>query len=64
MLTKISEFMKSSGNIYKLSSHGFRIGRCSDWGLEGLSEAAICEKGRWGSAKAFRSYLRKDIIQM
>ncbi len=58
VLAKIASFVHFPSDKVKLSSHGFRIGRCTDWGAQGLSEAAICDKGRWASAKAFRHYLR------
>ncbi len=57
-LAKISSLIHSPDQNLKLSSHGFRTGRCTDWGAQGLSEAVIFDKGRWGSAKAFQHYLR------
>ena len=43
------------------SPHSFRIGRCTQWSMEGLNQDAIRLKGRWNS-DAYMRYIRMDSV--
>ena len=45
----------------RVQSHGFRIGRTTDWARQGYSALQIRAKGRWYS-DAFLKYIRPFFV--
>ena len=50
-------------DVMKLSSHCFRIGRCTDLHEAGVSESEIMAKGRWTSA-SYKVYVRPAQVYL
>ena len=58
-LTKCAEGLGWDPTL--IHSHGFRIGRTTDWADEGYSAVQICAMGRWFS-DAYTKYIRPKVL--
>ena len=52
-------FLGMEQNVY--TPHSFRIGRCTQWAMEGITESEIQNKGRWNS-NAYMKYIRMSEV--
>ncbi len=58
-LNTCTKFLGMESSVY--TPHSFRIGRCTQWSLEGISESEIMSKGRWNS-NAYMKYVRMNEV--